>query len=242
MLDLPAYVRGLTGVELLLLAIGGGLYSIGAVVYALKRPEPVAGGVRLPRDLPHARRRRGVRPLVQRVPPDRLTVLFDRPTMDGIGAGTVTLAFRRWRRPTVKPGGTQTTAVGVLAIDDVRVVATDEITADDALRAGAASREALLAELGRRDGELYRIEFHLAGPDPRVELRQRDELTDEEAADIGRRLARLDAASSHGPWTAAVLEPDRRPAGGPGRRSRRRARSGAPVVQDRRPQAQGAWD
>ena len=39
-LDLPAYVRGLTGAELLLLAIGGGLYSIGAVVYALKRPNP----------------------------------------------------------------------------------------------------------------------------------------------------------------------------------------------------------
>jgi len=39
-LDLPAYVRGLTDVELLLLAIGGGLYSIGAVVYALKRPNP----------------------------------------------------------------------------------------------------------------------------------------------------------------------------------------------------------
>ena len=39
-LDVPAYVRGLTGVELLLLAIGGGLYTIGAVVYALKRPNP----------------------------------------------------------------------------------------------------------------------------------------------------------------------------------------------------------
>jgi len=39
-LDVPAYVRGLTGVELLLLAIGGGFYTIGAVVYALKRPNP----------------------------------------------------------------------------------------------------------------------------------------------------------------------------------------------------------
>ena len=40
MLDLPAYTRGLTGAELALLAIGGALYSIGAVVYALKRPNP----------------------------------------------------------------------------------------------------------------------------------------------------------------------------------------------------------
>ena len=133
-------------------------------------------------------------------------MLFDRPTTDGIRAGTVTLAFRRWRRPTVRTGGTQTTAIGVLAIDDVRIVRPEEITAAEAVCAGAASLEALRAELARRDGELYRIEFHLAGPDPRVELRGRDQLTDEEVDDIGRRLARLDAASSHGPWTTAVLE------------------------------------
>jgi len=126
--------------------------------------------------------------------------------MDAIRAGTVTLAFRRWRRPTVRTGGTQTTAMGVLAIDDVRVVGPADITAADAARAGAASLEQLLAELARRDGELYRVELHLAGPDPREELRRRDQLTAEEVEDIGRRLARLDAASSHGPWTNAVLE------------------------------------
>ena len=117
----------------------------------------------------------------------------------------------------------------------------DEITAADAVRAGAASLEALRAELARRDGELYRIEFHLAGPDPRVGLRERDELTDEEVDDIGRRLARLDAASSHGPWTTAVLELiAARPAVRAGDLADELG-SGAPVVQDRRPQAQGAW-
>ncbi len=30
-------------------------------------------------------------------------------------------------------------------------------------------------------------------------------LSDDEVADLGRRLARLDRASSHGSWTAAVL-------------------------------------
>jgi hypothetical protein len=143
---------------------------------------------------------------VQRVPPDGLTVLFDRPTMDGVMAGTVTLAFRRWRRPTVRSGGALTTAMGVLAIDDVRVIAPEDITDADVERTGATSREALLAGLAARDGDLYRIELHLAGPDPRVALRQRDELTPDDVDELGRRLARLDAASSHGPWTAAVLE------------------------------------
>ena len=40
LLDLPAYADALTGAELALLAVGGVLYSIGAVVYALQRPDP----------------------------------------------------------------------------------------------------------------------------------------------------------------------------------------------------------
>jgi hemolysin III len=40
LLDLPAYTRALTGSELALLAVGGVLYSVGALVYALKRPNP----------------------------------------------------------------------------------------------------------------------------------------------------------------------------------------------------------
>ena len=40
LLDLPAYASALTGAELALLAVGGGLYSIGAGVFALKRPNP----------------------------------------------------------------------------------------------------------------------------------------------------------------------------------------------------------
>jgi hypothetical protein len=49
-------------------------------------------------------------------------MLFKQAFLDGIQAGTITLAFRRWQRPTVKAGGTLLTAVGQLAIDDVRAV------------------------------------------------------------------------------------------------------------------------
>jgi hemolysin III len=40
LLDLPAYVEALSGSELALLAVGGGLYTVGAVVFALKWPDP----------------------------------------------------------------------------------------------------------------------------------------------------------------------------------------------------------
>ncbi len=40
LLDLPAYAAALTTLELLMLAAGGACYSVGAIIYALKRPNP----------------------------------------------------------------------------------------------------------------------------------------------------------------------------------------------------------
>ncbi len=143
-------------------------------------------------------------------------MLFKRRVLQAIAAGQVTLAFRRWRRPTVKAGGTLNTAAGVLAIDSVEAVAADSISEADALRAGAASREALLKDLSRAGGELYRIAFHRAGDDPRIALRQQAALKGEGLEDVLAALTRLDRASRRGAWTAEVL---RLIAGNPGRRA-----------------------
>jgi hypothetical protein len=132
-------------------------------------------------------------------------MLFRQETLQGIQAGEVTLAFRRWRRPTVKAGGTLRTRAGVLAIESVERVGEDAISDADARMAGAPDRRALLASL-RADGTLYRIAFRLEGPDPRVALRERAELDAGERAEIDARLARYDGASRHGPWTRRVLE------------------------------------
>jgi hypothetical protein len=132
-------------------------------------------------------------------------MLFPQRTLRGIEAGEVTLAFRRWRRPTVRAGGTLRTRVGVLAIESVEPVAEDAITDSEAHRAGAAGREELIAGL-RPEGTLYRVAFRLAGPDPRIALRKRADIGPGERAAIDARLARLDAASRHGPWTARVLD------------------------------------
>jgi hypothetical protein len=134
-------------------------------------------------------------------------VLFRAATLPRIADGSITLAFRRQRRPTVRAGGSLTTPVGVLAIDDVRIVTEDEITDDDARRAGYATRDVLVAELGppSDDRQLYRVELHVAGPDPRVAERARDHLSHDDVAKLRARLARLDRASTHGPWTAEVL-------------------------------------
>jgi biotin operon repressor len=134
-------------------------------------------------------------------------MLFKIETLERIRAGEVTLAFRRWTRPTVQAGGTLRTAVGVLAIDSLRPVALSEITAADAASAGYASRARLVAELERRaDGAFCRIAIRWLGEDPRVALRGADDLAPSDVEDLGRRLAALDGRGATGRWTRAVLE------------------------------------
>jgi hypothetical protein len=126
---------------------------------------------------------------------------------EGIERGTVTLTFRRWKRPQVVAGNTYRTAAGRLVVDAVDIVDPDRITAADAECAGFASRAELLGELrGSRDLPTYRVRFHPAtDADPRTALAESAALSREDVEDIGRRLARLDRASSHGPWTHDVL-------------------------------------
>lgn len=131
--------------------------------------------------------------------------MIRRPVLDAIAAGTVTLAFRRWDRPRVRVGGTQRTAVGVVEFTSVDPVDETALTAHDAHAAGFADLAAL-QRAQRGDGQLYRIGVRLAGPDPRVALRAKRRLSQADRADLDARLARLDRSSSHGPWTAAVLE------------------------------------
>ena len=133
-------------------------------------------------------------------------MIFQLQFLDGIRRGDITLAFRRWVRPSVREGGTLKTAMGVVRFGTIRKVARAQITDDDARAAGYPSAALLLAELDQReDGELYRIEVGYAGEDPRIVLRQQAALTPEDWTTLRRKLARLDAASERGPWTAAVL-------------------------------------
>jgi hypothetical protein len=137
-------------------------------------------------------------------------MLFRRPILDRIRTGEITLAFRRWRRPSVKSGGTLKTAVGVLAIRDVARVSERSINDRAARRAGFDDKKALLKELGSRDGELYRITLAYVGEDPRIALRKRSKLAGEELDTLRRRLARLDAAAASGPWTTKPRKLDLR--------------------------------
>ena len=127
-------------------------------------------------------------------------MLFKAPVLAAIAEGRVDLAFRRWRKPTVKAGGTLTTPVGVLAIDEIMIVAAETISDADAVRAGYASAAQAVAAL-EGEAPIHRIAFRLIGEDPRRALRL--DVSDAALGEIEARLARLDA---RGPWTATVLD------------------------------------
>ena len=132
-------------------------------------------------------------------------VLIARHVLDRIVTGEVTLQFRRWRRPTVRAGGTLRTAVGELGIDAVDAVRLADVTAADATSAGCSSRGELVEQLRGRDGRLYRIVVRYLGEDERIALRTDDGLPAEELALLEQTLAGMDERSRRGPWTAATL-------------------------------------
>jgi hypothetical protein len=134
-------------------------------------------------------------------------MLFKRHFLDGIRIGTVTVAFRRWQRPTVRAGGTLLTPAGELRIGAVTRVALHQISEADVRHAGYQSRDALLRALkGRTEGSSYRIELAGLGPDPRDALRDARVTREDDRRALLARLERLDSRDSRGPWTRRVLE------------------------------------
>ncbi len=80
-------------------------------------------------------------------------MLFRKSFLEGIRSGEITLAFRRWKRPSVRAGGSLLTPIGQLDIESVERVTSNRITTADARRAGYASREPLLKELQQRTAD-----------------------------------------------------------------------------------------
>jgi len=155
----------------------------------------------------HHHRQPGASAPVLRGPPTlEMPMLFKRTFLEGIAEGRITLAFRRWRRPSLCPGSRLRTPAGLIEIRNIAAVEAAAIGDADARAAGYPDRTALLAALADAPaGDLYRIGLRFAGADPRIALRADAAFDAAEVALLRGRLARLDRASRHGPWTAAVL-------------------------------------
>jgi hypothetical protein len=138
-------------------------------------------------------------------------LLFKKPFHAGLVDGSVRLTFRRWDKPHVRAGGRyRCHPIGVLEVDDVKLVRVGDIPERDAKLAGFADRTALIEYL--RSGpkgedltdatELYRVELHHGGDGDRVEIALDDKLGADDVAAISAKLARMDGKE---PWTRQTL-------------------------------------
>jgi hypothetical protein len=139
-------------------------------------------------------------------------LLFKKPFHAGLVDGSIRLTFRAWDKPHVRPGGRyRCHPIGVLEVDSVAKTRLADITAEDAVLAGFATRDELLefVRSGPRgdaltdDSELFRIELHHGGDGDRVEIALDDQLTDEDIAVLATKLARLDGKQ---PWTRTTMQ------------------------------------
>ena len=92
---------------------------------------------------------------------------FSRELRADVLSGDITVSFRLWRRPKVKPGGRYRVGDGEIEVDSVELVPFSSITKTDIRSAGEADLESLrrrTAHAGPVHDKtlLYRIEFHAA--------------------------------------------------------------------------------
>ena len=133
-------------------------------------------------------------------------MLLPLKVAQGVRDGSVTLAFRRWKKQDVEPGRRFTTAAGMVRVDEVTVVDPDAITDEEARSAGWPDADRLRKRLNPDESlPTYRVRLSWDGEDPRIALREDADLSDEDVAAIDARLDRLDRASGEGPWTMPTL-------------------------------------
>ncbi|HHY51550.1 MAG TPA: hypothetical protein GYA10_17600 [Alphaproteobacteria bacterium] len=95
-------------------------------------------------------------------------MLIKREVLEAIKRGEIDLQFRRWTRPSVKPGGTLRTKVGLLGIGRMDEMHPDQVSEEDARRAGfkdLADFHRWLATM-KTGPHFHRIEVTYLGHDP----------------------------------------------------------------------------
>jgi hypothetical protein len=92
---------------------------------------------------------------------------FSRELRADVLAGEITVTFRLWQQPKVKPGGRYRVGEGQIEVDSVELVPFSSIDRTDVSQAGEADLESLRRRAAHAgpihdDTLVYRVEFHVA--------------------------------------------------------------------------------
>ncbi len=90
---------------------------------------------------------------------------FSQDLRADVLSGRITVTFRLWRQPKVKPGGHYKVGTGLIEVDSVELVPFSSIDEADLEASGEADLESLRHRAAHAgpigdDTLLYRIEFH----------------------------------------------------------------------------------
>jgi hypothetical protein len=90
---------------------------------------------------------------------------FSPELRDRVLAGDITVSFRLWQRPRVKPGGRYRVGPGQIEVDSIELVPFAAVTAADVRESGEPDRETLRRRAAHAgpigdDTLVYRVEFH----------------------------------------------------------------------------------
>ncbi len=138
-------------------------------------------------------------------------LLFQKRFHAGLVDGSITLTFRAWPRPRVKPQGRyRVHPIGVVEVSAIRPVRVSEISESDARASGFSSRAELMtylsAVMAPGTSEVFRVELRHAGDGDRVPLALETDLSPADVADITRRLKRFDTPTRWSRKTLALIE------------------------------------
>lgn len=121
-------------------------------------------------------------------------MLFSQKTLHAVVRGEIDRVYRRWKRPAVVEGTLQRTSHGLVEVVGLNRIGEDQI---DPTAAGYGTTEEVLADIrppepGR---ELYEVRVRWAGEDPRLALRETNDIDeaamesiDRVVSGIGRRV------------------------------------------------------
>ena len=93
-------------------------------------------------------------------------VQFSAELREAVADGQITVSYRLWSRPKVKPGGRYRSGSVVIEVDEVDIVPFSSITAEDLAETGEPDIETLRRRTAHAgpisdDTLLYRVEFHV---------------------------------------------------------------------------------
>ena len=125
---------------------------------------------------------------------------FTAAGSEAIRAGEVTVTFRNWRRPHAKVGNVyRLRGGGAVRVTGLAPVRLDDVSDDDAVRAGFRDAQALAAFVGvDPEAEVTRVDFEVLAEAPRKEAPRLG------LEDVLARLATTDRRSAK-PWTGVAL-------------------------------------